>query len=67
MDILFRLINLIKVKFLIPEKKNTRRQLRVDTCCDHCKWEGNFMQTTLLDDSNDACPVCGNTELTYIL
>lgn len=67
MDILFRLINLIKSKFLIPEKKNTRRQLRVDTCCDYCKWEGNFMQTILLDDSNDACPNCGNTELTYIL
>lgn len=66
MDILFRLVNLIKSK-LFPENQKPKRRLRVDTYCDHCKWEGNFMQTILLDDSNDACPSCGNTELTYII
>ena len=68
MKLITRVLALLKKFVGIPEKKEKSVfVLRVDTVCDYCKWEGNFMQTLIVDDSNDACPRCGNTELTYII
>jgi hypothetical protein len=68
MKLITRALALLKKFVGIPEKKEKSVfVLRVDTVCDYCKWEGNFMQTLIVDDSNDACPRCGNTELTYII
>lgn len=61
-------IDRMKKMFKIPgEKQKPTSKLRVDTCCPVCLWEGNFMQTLLVDDSNDACPRCHNTSLVYII
>ena len=49
------------------EKQKPTAKLRVDTCCPVCLWEGDFMETLLVDDSNDACPRCQNTTLVYII
>ena len=69
MKLITRAFALLKKFVGIPEKTKEKSVfvLRVDTVCDYCKWEGNFMQTLIVDDSNDACPRCGNTELTYII
>jgi len=60
--------SLIRKLGRVPEKKESSTQLlRVDTMCMVCLWEGNFAQTMTNDDSNDTCPRCGNSELTYLL
>ncbi len=60
--------SLIRKLVRVPEKKESSTQLlRVDTMCMVCLWEGNFTQTMTNDDSNDTCPRCGNSELTYLL
>jgi hypothetical protein len=54
--------------FKVPgEKQKPTAKLRVDTCCPVCLWQGDFMETLLVDDSNDACPRCQNTTLVYII
>ena len=69
MKLITRVLSLLKKFVGIPEKTKEKSVfvLRVDTVCDHCKWEGNFMQTLIVDDSKDACPRCGNSELVYII
>jgi hypothetical protein len=58
----------MKKMFKVPgEKQKPTAKLRVDTCCPVCLWQGDFMETLLVDDSNDACPRCQNTTLVYII
>ena len=62
------LIDRMKKMFKVPgEKQKPTAKFRVDTCCPVCLWEGDFMETLLVDDSNDACPRCQNTTLVYII
>jgi len=58
----------MKKMFKVPgEKQKPTAKLRVDTCCPVCLWQGDFMETLLVDDSNDACPRCQNITLVYII
>lgn len=59
---------LMKKIHRVPEKKESSTQiLNIDTMCMMCLWEGNYIQTLYNDSSNDSCPRCGNTEITYLL
>ena len=60
-------MSFVKKFFKIPEKnKQGLKVLEVDTMCCACIWEGNFTQTVLDKNYEEACPRCGSKELIYI-
>jgi hypothetical protein len=66
MKSIFRFIENVWNRIVKVPEKQKKPALPIDTYCSVCNWSGNNVYT-MIDDSNDSCPRCGNTFLDYII
>jgi len=62
-------------KLFIPPQNNCggcsgscyKKNIKYNVVCDFCGWEGTIRESLKLDNSNDKCPICEESKLSYKL